>query len=407
MSSCLKEKVYEGQDSTMATAKKQRTMAIVEVPSWVRNHAKSRALVLERMGGEALVSHALDRTLPLEYHLTPRENAHPLVGSVIKANSNESERPVKNSKLCGDMHGSSAEINPMPTHRVLLRVRTRSKRCHESSAEDMYTRKGTNNKKVTTNDECKQDIVSVDVLGVADRVGTFGTPADYAFVSGVPRPQCRSSIISTVQTLSTEPLLATVPYRFDGPLPSMVNTKDSSVQHAYNFQPSPAPRRNAKYSRLMNKERTGLAPHTVRFGAQTPTEPPPESLGRQRRGAFRSRYQKTLGILRDALQKRPIWRVPVLVIALESQLLKDVGADSEPERDISECLPEVAYKMINGPWINCWVRLGYNPAETPAGRVMQVSYLQCSFRFISCCCFFSQQLSLLDKSGIRRTIREA
>ena len=32
----------------------------------------------------------------------------------------------------------------------------------------------------------------------------------------------------------------------------------------------------------------------------------------------------------------------------------------------------VAYKLMNGPWIGCWVRLGYNPAADPAARAYQV-----------------------------------
>ena len=64
---------------------------------------------------------------------------------------------------------------------------------------------------------------------------------------------------------------------------------------------------------------------------------------------------------------------PVLAWALEPKLVESVGMESEPVHDISECLPEVAYKLSSGPWISCWVRIGYSPAEQPAARVMQVS----------------------------------
>ena len=45
------------------------TLAVVEVPSRVKDEAPSRAAALQRMGGEALASHALDRSLPLEFHI--------------------------------------------------------------------------------------------------------------------------------------------------------------------------------------------------------------------------------------------------------------------------------------------------------------------------------------------------
>ena len=32
----------------------------------------------------------------------------------------------------------------------------------------------------------------------------------------------------------------------------------------------------------------------------------------------------------------------------------------------------VAYKVSNGPWVGCWVRLGYSPQADPAARILQV-----------------------------------
>ena len=372
--------------------------SVVEVPSRVKDEAASRAAALQRMGGEALASHALDRTLPLEYHISSRTNVHPLVGTVIDAGHPDIANQAQGLGAYGNAHANDPiEAGQLrPTHRVILRVRTAKRQRSEmeesqsgvshpvaaagsssSSSSSSSSRAATATVSATITTTASQrgpsrQVTSVEVMGVASRLGTFCTPADYAFVGALPRTQSAAST-SNERGGAAEPVLAVLPYRFDGPLSSIVQTKESSVQHRYQFQPSPAPIRNAKYSGGTRKEQTSTESHIIPYGAKVPTTAPRSIIGRQRRGAFRKRYDKTLTVLRAAFQQRPIWRLPVLAWALEPKLVESVGMESEPVHDISECLPEVAYKLSSGPWISCWVRIGYSPAEQPAARVMQVS----------------------------------
>jgi len=74
--------------------------------------------------------------------------------------------------------------------------------------------------------------------------------------------------------------------------------------------------------------------------------------------------KKTLDIIKELFESRPIW----LLIVIFDQIQKKGGNLQHAKR----ILPLIAFNYSNGPWRRCWVRWGYDPKLDPDSSVYQI-----------------------------------
>jgi hypothetical protein len=124
--------------------------------------------------------HNRPQSIYILHHCIKNSNksAHPIVGK------------VENSREKGQYVGN--------VHRVLLRMKT---------SED---------------EEGVRKVEDVKLVGMVDMIGTFREPADFRFMGDTRHPKDQ-----------IDPMLTMCPLRFDGPVSSLLRSKDTTVVRRY------------------------------------------------------------------------------------------------------------------------------------------------------------------------------